>query len=189
MFCHFNLWCELRSRGWVGKQWQSGRGRSDPGCSCPAHSVNWFASQVRLLALRTSGSRLLSPSCSTWDMKEWVNMAVSCAAGAGERTDRFTKTTVGMESSDDEFGILEDERCIDTGAFKNRNFLHELVFACMNPAPLRPHMRTVAKCEVALLPVAGAMRAGARVIRSDGLCQRSRVSRLCQDSKFRWRSQ
>ena len=84
---------------------------------------------------------------------------------------------VDMESSDDEFEILEDERCIDTSVFQNRYLLHELVLACSHPPPLRPHiiftiltqsdwcaMRTVAKCEVALLPVAGTMRAGVRVI-------------------------
>ena len=33
----------------------------------------------------------------------------------------------GMESSDDEFGILQDERCTDTGRFQERYLLHELV--------------------------------------------------------------
>ena len=67
-------------------------------------------------------------------------MAASRAAGAGRRTVRLTKTAVGLESSDDEFGILQDERCIDTGVFPKRYLLHESVFACSDPPPLRPHI-------------------------------------------------
>ena len=35
------------------------------------------------------------------------------------------------------FGILEDERCIDTGVFQRRYLVHELVFACSPPPPPR----------------------------------------------------
>ena len=93
----------------------------------------------------------------------------SCATEAGERpAPRFTKVAVGLERSDDEFGILEEERCIDKGVFQNRYFLHELVVACSD-IPQRQlvgfaHLtqsdwcavRTVARCEAALLLVASA---------------------------------
>ena len=36
-----------------------------------------------------------------------------------------------------EFGILEDDRCIDTGIFQRRYLVHELVFACSPPPPPR----------------------------------------------------
>ena len=39
----------------------------------------------------------------------------------------------GVESSDNEFGILEYDRCTDTG-----HLLHELVFACSNSPPRQP---------------------------------------------------
>ena len=99
----------------------------------------------------------------------------SFATETGKKPARFIKLAVGMEESVDEFRILEDERCIDKGVFSNRSLLHELVFAC-DDIPPRPRvsftllthsdwcaLRTVARCAVALLPVAGAMRAGDRV--------------------------
>ena len=68
--------------------------------------------------------------------------------------------------SEDEFGILVDDRCIDTGAFQPRYLVHELVFACSPPPPPRPRVshtiltqadwcstRAVARCELGLLPV------------------------------------
>ena len=59
-----------------------------------------------------------------------------CATETGKRpAPRFIKVAVGMESSDDEFGILEDERCIDKGVFQNRYLLDELVFACSDVPP------------------------------------------------------
>ena len=42
---------------------------------------------------------------------------------------RFYKETTGPERLDDEFGILGDDRCIDTGVFQPRY----LVFACSPP--------------------------------------------------------
>ena len=68
-------------------------------------------------------------SCSTSSMNGWVNAAASCAGGTGKSV-RFTKMAVGMECSDDEFRIWEDERCIDTSVFQNRYFWQEFVFAC-----------------------------------------------------------
>ena len=52
---------------------------------------------------------------------------------------QFFKVATGSESSGDEFGVLEDERCIDTGVFQRRYLVHELVFACSPPpsGPLR----------------------------------------------------
>ena len=40
----------------------------------------------------------------------------------------------------DEFGILEDDRCIHTGVFQRRYLVHELVFACSPPPPPRPQI-------------------------------------------------
>ena len=84
----------------------------------------------------------------------------------------FNEVAVG-ESSDEEFGILQDDRCIDTGVFQERHLLHELVFACSQFLPRQPQIsftiltqadwcavRTEARC----LPVVATMGAGARVI-------------------------
>ena len=96
---------------------------------------------------------------------------------AGRMLARFFKKAVGSERSDDEFGILEYERRIDTGVFQERYFLDELVFACSHPLPRQPQIsftiltqadwcavRTVARCEAGLLQVVGTLGAGARVI-------------------------
>ena len=56
------------------------------------------------------------------------------------RTARFCKESTGPESSEDEFGILVDDRCIDTGVFQQRYLVHELVFACSPSPPLRPRV-------------------------------------------------
>ena len=83
---------------------------------------------------------------------------------------RWTRRTVpqlpsarratGPESPGDEFGILEDDRCIDTGGFQPRYLVHGLVFACSLPPPPRSRVshtfltqadwcstRAVARCE------------------------------------------
>ena len=49
---------------------------------------------------------------------------------------RFFKAATKSESSEDEFGILEDDRCIDAEVFQRRYLVHELVFAC-SPLPRR----------------------------------------------------
>ena len=41
---------------------------------------------------------------------------------------RSLKVATGSESSGDEFGILEDGRCVDTGVFQQRCLVHELGF-------------------------------------------------------------
>ena len=38
-----------------------------------------------------------------------------------------------------DFGVLEDDRCIDTGVFQQRYLVHELVLAC-SPPPPRPQI-------------------------------------------------
>ena len=53
---------------------------------------------------------------------------------------RFFKVATGSESSGDEFGVLEDDRCIDTGVFQQSYKAHELVLACSPPPPLRPQI-------------------------------------------------
>ena len=79
---------------------------------------------------------------------------------------QFFKAATESESLGDEFGILEDDRCIDTGIFQRSHLVHELVSAC-SPLP-PPHLqishtivteadwcavRAVARCEQGLLPV------------------------------------
>ena len=53
-------------------------------------------------------------------MQECIKGATSCATETGKSPARFTKVAVCVESSDDEFGILEDERRIHNGVFQNR---------------------------------------------------------------------
>ena len=120
VFCHFNLWRELHGRGRVGKQWQCDKGLIQ--AARVLLTVTTGLSRRSVIWL--SGS-MVAAFFATSSMKERVNVAASCAAGTEERTVRFTKMAVGMESSDDEFGILEDERCIGT--------------ACCHPPPLRSH--------------------------------------------------
>ena len=49
---------------------------------------------------------------------------------------RFLKAA-GSESSGDEFGISEDDRCINTEVFQRRYLVHGLVFACSPHPPTR----------------------------------------------------
>ena len=83
---------------------------------------------------------------------------------------------VGMGSSDDEFGILAAEPCLDKGVFQNGYLMHDLAFACNDIPPL-PHVSfiilkpsewcafwTVARYKLALLPVCGVLGAGACVV-------------------------
>ena len=53
---------------------------------------------------------------------------------------RFFNVATGSESSGDEFGVLEDDRRIDTGVFQQRHLVHELVLACSPPPPPRPQI-------------------------------------------------
>ena len=55
----------------------------------------------------------------------------SPSAGCADRAPaRFFKVATAPERSGDDFGILEDSRCIDTRIFQQRYLLHELVSAC-----------------------------------------------------------
>ena len=89
---------------------------------------------------------------------------------------RFFKAATKGESSGDEFGILEDDRCIDTRVIQRRYLAHELVFACSPPPPPRLQtshtilthadwcaVQAVARCEVGLLPVIKTVESGTRV--------------------------
>ena len=51
---------------------------------------------------------------------------------------QFFKVATGMESSGSEFGVLEDDRCIDTGVFQQRYLVHEFVSACSLPPGAAP---------------------------------------------------
>ena len=85
-------------------------------------------------------SSLPVPACFslTPDMAEWADSTSRSMTWTERRPDRFFKEAAGAESSSDEFGILEDDRCIDTGAFQELYLLHELMFACSQPLPRQP---------------------------------------------------
>ena len=104
-------------------------------------------------------------------------ITVSLVAGGRQRTPlRFVKVATGSESSGDEFGVLEDDRCVDTGVFQQRYLVHKLVFACSPPPPPRSQIslsvlaqaewcaiRAVARCELGLHPIIKTAETGARV--------------------------
>ena len=73
-----------------------------------------------LLALRTPSSSLLVTPPAWWDGQT----PSRSMTWTGRRPARFFQEAAGAESSGDEFGILEDERCIDTGVFQDRYLLH-----------------------------------------------------------------
>ena len=70
----------------------------------------------------------LSLSRNTSNMAEWADSTSRSMTGTERRPARFFKEAAAAESSGNEFGILEDDRCIDTGVFQERYFLHELGF-------------------------------------------------------------
>ena len=120
MFCHFNLGWQLGVRVQVGKQWQCN--------GIPHHCRS---------ALKNSWSQ---PACSSaaaiqvW--AEWADSTTSSATGSGRKLARVNKRAAGVESSDVEFGILEDDR--DTGRFQECYLLHELLIACRHSPPRQP---------------------------------------------------
>ena len=99
------------------------------------------------LAMRTEPSR--DPRCServqplvvctTAQQAPSLHASTSQMDKADSLPARFYKEATGPESSEDEFGILVDDRCIDTGVFQPRYLVHELVFAC-SPLPPRPRL-------------------------------------------------
>ena len=141
--------------------------RSHPGCSCPADRVNQFASQVRFLFLRLSGSCLLSPQSQHSEYGRVGQLDSQLCRWV-------TTMAAGMRRGVRNFGRRP--------MYRHRSFPRTLLctsqclLAATSP-PLRPHisfailtqadrcsMRTVAQCEVALFPVAGTSRLGSRVI-------------------------
>ena len=96
----------------------------------------------------------------------------ACAPLARRRSEAATES----ESSGDELGILEDDRCIDTGVFQRRYLVHELVFACSPLSPRRLQtsrtiltqadwcaVRAVARWEQGVPPVITTVGSGSRV--------------------------
>ena len=89
---------------------------------------------------------------------------------------RFFEAATRVGNLGDEFGILEDDRCIDTGIFQRRCLVYELVFTGSPPPPPRLQIsrtiltqadwcavRAVAGCEQGLLPVVTTVESGSRV--------------------------
>ena len=81
------------------------------------------------------------------------------------RLDDSSKLRQGRNSQD-EIGVLEDDRCIGTGVSQQRHLVNELVLACSPPPPPRPQIsytilsqadwcavRAAARCELGLLAV------------------------------------
>ena len=165
------------------------------GWSCPGscRSLCALLSARSTLMLSGSFSQWLQPKSSVvhpsprlmpWSYSPWTLDRVfpACRQSTGwsrnlnfaspDATDVPTSGHVSRCSgsacvlSEDEFGILVDDRCIDTGAFQPRYLVHELVFACSLPPLPRPRVshtiltqadwcstRAVARCELGLLPV------------------------------------
>ena len=118
-------------------------------------------------------------------MVNWSDSQSSSADCADGTPARFFKQATGPEISLVEFGILEDDRCIDTGVFQQCYLLHELVFACSSPPPQQPQIScTILSTELGLLPVVNTGNGGTRVlVRTVGRAMRSNKL-FCQGSKF-----
>ena len=93
-----------------------------------------------LLALKSPSSRMFVPQPQHPKMAEWTESPPRSMTGTERKQARFPKEAAGPESSGDELGILVDDPCIDTGAFRKRHLLHELVFACSQPLPRLPQI-------------------------------------------------
>ena len=108
-------------------------------------------------------SVLQVPNCVSFrrgilGMAEWADSTSRSMAWTERRPARFFKEAAGPESSGDEFRILEDDRCIDTGVFQQHYLLHELVHTILTHADWCA-VWTAAQCEVGLLQVVGTMGA------------------------------
>ena len=117
--------------------------------------------QFRIACTYRTSVHRESPSMALWSNSQ--SPSTDCADWTPAQ---FFKQATGPESSGDECGILEDDRCIDTGVSQQPYLLHELVFACSQPPPQQPQIsytfltqadwcavRTVARCELGLLLV------------------------------------
>ena len=106
-------------------------------------------------------------------MAEWADLAATSIPGIGRKPARFTKMAAVTESSDDEFGILEDDRCIDTCCFKHAAFCTSQYLLAANPLPRQPQishtiltqanwcaLRTTARCKLGVLPIARTLERG-----------------------------
>ena len=99
-------------------------------------------------------------------MDVWADSTSRSTAWGGWEPARFLKKAVGVESFDDEFGILDDDRCIDTRTLPPARALPRqphISFAILTHADWCA-IGTVARCEAGLLAVVGTVGAGARMI-------------------------
>ena len=81
---------------------------------------------------------------------------------------QFFKVATGSESSGDEFGVLEDDRCIDTGRARVVFRLQPAPAAALPDQPYNTQamwcaIRAVARCELVLFPVIKTPETGAPV--------------------------
>ena len=166
MFRHCYLWCELN--GNCGNVAKVGLILLllIVSTSSPRRSVWWLSGHLAL------GCLFLS--CGTSGMEEWVNIAASCATGAGERTVSIYEDGGWhgkLRRRARNFGrrTMCRHRCFPKSLPPARIgvCLQQLPAACGRTSASQPWRRPTvarAKCEVAVLPVVGGVRAGARVI-------------------------
>ena len=112
VFCIFNLGCEARSRLRIGNPWR-GRCKSRFGCAWHPHQDRQLVRHVLFLAPKACGVSQLAPRPQHIEHGRMGRLS----------SNLYIKMAAGMGSFDDEFGILEDDRCIDTGCFQARYLL------------------------------------------------------------------
>ena len=96
---------------------------------------------------------------------------------------RFYKEATGPESSEDEFGILVDDRCIDTGVFQPRYLVHELVFACSPPPPPRPGVSHTILTRLVLRSCSGPFSSVLALTRNQDTALRNKYARMLEVSR------
>ena len=185
VFCYFYMGRELGAgpRGVKSHRGWSGYGHQDRQFVWRALFFLALSSPSSSLACHPSPSPAATPS--VW--RNGPTQHLVPRPGHGGSQPDSSKKAVGVESSDDEFGIL-DERCIDTGVFQERHFLQELVVACSHPAAAATNQlrypdssRLVRRTDSSVIGTFGSGRA--RDLVRSVVARVGCVSRLCQGSK------
>ena len=124
-------------------------------------------------------SVLQVPHCLSFrrgSMTKWADSTSRSMTWTERRPAPFFKEAACPEISGDEFWILEDDRCIDTGVFQRRYLLHEMVFACSQPPLQQPRISYTILTQVDCSAVRAAARCETVCFQLPG--QRGRV-RVC----------
>ena len=138
VFCYFNG--SVMASPFVGGQGTGGR------TDTRTNVLLFWLSGLQVAAC-------VSPSRNTSSMAEWADSTSRSMTWIERRPARFFKEAASAKSSGDEFGILADDRCIDTGVFQERNLPHETPPA-RDPAAAATNqlVRTAARCEAGSPP-------------------------------------